>query len=172
MNDNQWSGLKAGLISGLIWGALMSLVSFLEVQTKYTAALNYYGDLYAQNSSVFGGKTPIEYINYNLEFNAVLFLAVGIGFGALVGLLFVYINPKFLPRQSYAIKGLIVSVFLWLLFNLSLVEVFDPFELVSSLAVSLFGGYLLAFLYSKSVRTKAVKSPGSKPISKKSSMLH
>lgn len=149
MNRDQTSGLKAGLISGVVWGVLMSLASLVEVQIKYPSAMSYYGGLYANDSSVFGGMTPVQYINYNLEFNTALFLIVGLGFGALVGLLFAYISPRFLPRQGYIVKGLIVSVFLWLLYNLSLISVIDPFELGFSVAVSLFGGYLLGFLFGR-----------------------
>lgn len=150
MKEEQRSGLKAGLISGAAWAALMTVATLSVLELNYSAALAYYTELYNTNgSSALGGMTPVQYITYSVEVNALVTVIVGVAFGALIGYLFISLASRFLMKQSYIVKGVIISVFLWLLYELGLTGFVDPYEIFTSLAVSLFAGYLLGFLYTR-----------------------
>jgi lipopolysaccharide export LptBFGC system permease protein LptF len=141
-------GVKAGLISGVIWAALMSVVGLASVEVSYTSTFSYYNGLFARNSSTFGGMTAGQYINYLLELNALITFVLALAFGALIGFLFVIITPRFLENRSLTVKGVLVAIFFWLLYELAIGSS-DVVSVVSSLLVSLFCGYLLGFLYQR-----------------------
>ena len=145
--SQQRSGAMSGIISGAVWAGLMALASFAIVEVNYTGAISYYTRLYNQNSSQLGGMTPAQYINYNLEFNTAILFIVGLVAGAMIGFLFVWLSPRFLPNQSYFVKGVAIAGFFWLVYELVLVGFLDAYQMLTSLGISLFSGFLLAYLY-------------------------
>jgi hypothetical protein len=149
VREEQRSGLKAGLIAGIVWAALMTVATVSEIAVYYSSYLSYLTTQYNANETSLGGLTPNQYVLNNIGFNAALTVAVGLAFGALVGYLFISIAPRFLMRQNYMVKGVVMAVFLWLLYELGLTGFTDLYQILTSLAVSLFSGYLLGFLFTK-----------------------
>ncbi len=149
MRDEQRSGLRAGLISGAVWAALMTLATVSEIGLNYSAVLSSYNSYCNANATACGGLTGSQYVTQSVEFNSIITIIVGIAFGALVGYLFIMIASRFLLRQSYMVKGVLISVFLWLLYELGLTGFSDWYQLLTSLVVSLFSGYVLGLLYTR-----------------------
>jgi ABC-type branched-subunit amino acid transport system permease subunit len=143
--------LKAGLISGVVWGALISLVQFLQVETSYSTYLNAYSQLLAGNSTSLSCSSPSQCISFGLELNTTVALVLGVGIGAVIGLSFGWLALRILQKQSYAVKAILISIFFWVLYQVAIVPLPDPFEIASSLAISLFAGYLLAYFYRRFV---------------------
>lgn len=139
-------GIISGLISGAVWGALISVIAVLAVELSYPQTLAYYTTL---NSTDLNGMTPANFIVYSLEFNTAVAFGAGIGFGALIGLLFVWVAPKFLAKQSYMVKGAVIAIFFWLIYELGLAGFIGFIDILSSLAASLLAGYLLGYLYQR-----------------------
>jgi len=137
-------GLIAGLLSGVAWATLMTAVSL----SFYGPDLNYLKTL---NSTQLNGSTPIQILNSYLEVNTITQFILGPIFGVLIGLLLVWIGIRFLTRQSYAVRGLVVASFFWIVYELTLGSA-ALLEIASSLAVSLFSGYLLGILYVRFTR--------------------
>lgn len=153
-------GLLAGLISGALWAALISAAGAIVVAVFYSQTLDYYNGIWRANQTALGGMTPVQYMSFTLEVNSAVAFVGGIGFGALIGVLFVWIAPRFLSKQNYMVKGAVVAVFFWLLYELGLAGFVDPIEILSSLAISLLAGYLLGFLYLRFTRSRRVTFPG------------
>jgi hypothetical protein len=139
-------GIISGLISGAVWAALISVIAALAIVLSYPQTLAYYS---LQNSTVLNGMTPANFIVYSLEFDIALSFGAGIGFGALIGLFFVWSAPKFLGKQSYMVKGAVIAIFFWLLYELGLAGFIDIIDILSSLGASLFSGYFLGYLYQR-----------------------
>jgi lipopolysaccharide export LptBFGC system permease protein LptF len=152
-------GLKAGLISGLVWAAIMSMIGVVTVELFYSQTLDFYNAELASNPSFLGGMTAAQYINYLLELNTGITLVLALLFGILIGLLFVVISPKFLGNRSYMLKGVVVAIFFWLLYEL-IIGTSDIVSLASSLAASLIAGYLLGYLYVRFTRSPREVFPG------------
>jgi magnesium-transporting ATPase (P-type) len=151
-------GLKAGLISGIIWAALGSLLGVVSVVLFYSDTLSYYNSELASNSSALGGMTAPQYINYLLELNTGVIVVLALAFGALIGFLFVIVSPRFLVKQSYMLKGVIVAIFFWVTYEL-VIGTSDIVSLVGSLAASLTAGYLLGYLYLRFTRPSGAPTP-------------
>jgi hypothetical protein len=144
-------GLKAGLISGLVWAGLMSVISVVAVLLFYSDSLDYYNSQLASNSSALSGMSAAQYINYLLEYNTGVTFVLALAFGALIGFLFVLISPRFLVNRSYMLKGIAVAMFFWVSYEL----IFSSSSIilvVGSLAASLIAGYLLGYLYLRFTR--------------------
>jgi hypothetical protein len=149
VRDEQRSGLKAGFISGIAWAALMTAATVSEIGLNYSAVISNYDNYCNANATACGGLTGSQYVTQSVEFNSLITIIVGVAFGLLVGYMFIMIASRFLVRQTYIVKGVIISAFLWLLYELGLTGFSDVYQLLTSLAVSLFSGYLLGFLYTR-----------------------
>jgi lipopolysaccharide export LptBFGC system permease protein LptF len=141
-------GLMAGLLSGLVWAGLMSVISLVSVELSYSSIFNHYNELYASNATALGGMNAAQYINYLLEFNTAITFILALAFGALIGFIFVFISSRFLGNRSYMVKGVAVALFFWLLYELGIGSA-DVLDLISSVIVSILAGYLLGFLYQR-----------------------
>src|SRR5579863_5341331 len=134
---NYRPGILAGIISGAIWAALISAISALLLFLSYPQALAYYNSQYIANRTIFGGDTPATFIAHSLEVNTAVAFGTGIAFGFVIGLLFVWMAPRFLPKQTYTVKGAVLAIFFWLLYELGIAGFPDLVEILSSLAVSI-----------------------------------
>jgi hypothetical protein len=141
-------GLMSGLIAGAVWGAIITAIGVLSAEVSFSQEAIYYRGLLAgPNSTSLGCTTPTECINNAIEVGAITTLTAALLFGALIGFIFVLVIPRFLGNRSYMLKGVVLSVFFWLLYELGLAAFTNVIEIASSLAISLFAGYLMGYLY-------------------------
>lgn len=144
MNVEYRSGLKAGLIAGLVWAALIAFIEFANIQINRSQIVQQQ----LQQNATLSAATVNQSINFFLELNSLIALIAGVAFGAFFGVLFAVVGPRFFGRTSFMTKGVIISIFFWLLYQLT-IAVIDLFSVISSLAVSLFAGYVMGYMFNR-----------------------
>jgi hypothetical protein len=174
--SNFFRGLAAGLLSGVVWGAIVSILFYVNVMTNKAliianiiqAEANYtttqtinttLSSTTIQNSvttfvthtNITGTSSPDNYI-----FNTTLqiipsYIVLGMIFGVVIGLIFTFFSRRFLTKYSMPIRGIALALIFWLLYIVAIVGVgsADIYSIISSLLTSVASGFVLGFLFQR-----------------------
>jgi hypothetical protein len=143
------SGFRAGIIAGLMWATLMVVVGLFYLQLSYSEIMAYYNGLLVIDPNALSGMTAPQYIIYRFKFSAIISYVIGVGFGALSGLILPRISSNFPRKPSSTKTGIIVAVIAWVIYDLAFIPYFAIWLVLSSLAVSLISGFTGGALYSR-----------------------
>jgi hypothetical protein len=168
-------GIEAGGISGLVWGGVVTLVFYINVslnmgsivqainqeQAPYTTTQTINTTLssttiinsvttFVTSNNITGGLSPSQYVLSEIPDIAASYILIGLIFGAVIGLIFSAVYPRYLMKSSLPIRAIVLALIFWVLYLLSLVESGTSLVgVLSSLATSLVAGYALGFIFQK-----------------------
>jgi F0F1-type ATP synthase assembly protein I len=144
-----FSGIKSGVISGLVWGGILSAVLYADLvinsasyisqlqqeQLPFTTTqtLNTTNSsttiassvtTYVTSYNITGGEPASQFFSQNFlsifASYAVLYLIIGLVVGALIGLIFCVFVTRFLLNRPLPIRGIVLCSVFWLLFLASM----------------------------------------------------
>jgi lipopolysaccharide export LptBFGC system permease protein LptF len=175
-NSDYRKGLVSGVISGLVWGGIVSAIFYLNIELNRTSLIQQIiqeqmpytttQTLDTTNSSTTiansvttyitsinftGGQTPSQYISSQLLYAIGTYLIIGLIFGALIGAIFAATYKRFLKNMSLPIRGVALGFIFWVLYFLAMVAsgTGDLFDILTSLVTSLVAGFVLGYFFQR-----------------------
>jgi len=145
------TGLKAGVLAGIVYGAILAVISYFSVQgMKDTIIASIQNALPANSTITAEGAYELA-----LTLAPVAAVIVGILGGLLLGAIYGWLVEK-IPGGSYSVKGLFFGVALWFIFSVLLglgnleYGVVDYLTgLATGIVPALIFGFILGYLYGR-----------------------
>ncbi len=151
------NGAKAGVVSGLTYGIIAAIFTFLWFNLFKTQVMDAFAKVISSSATLTGqGMTAQSLYNYEMILEPVLAIIEGLIIGLIMGIIFAYVYQK-LPGSKITTKGLIFGIILWVilgvLLGISNLREFGTsyysLYIVGALIGSIVYGYLLGMLFSR-----------------------
>ncbi|MEM3832651.1 MAG: hypothetical protein QW128_03505 [Thermoprotei archaeon] len=147
------ASLKSGFLSGILYGLLNAAITYVFFIMYKAAIISEINATLPQNSTM----SAVQFYNTILFLGPVMNMTLGLFGGLVMGIIFGVFYDK-IPLQSYMIKGVLISLVVWLITNISRVTYLfsGDYYVISGLIVALMCGGFLGILYKRfSVKPRA-----------------
>jgi len=145
------TGIKAGVVSGAIYGIILAPFIYFELILFKEEFMSVIIASLPQGSLI----TPEEAYNITLLIGPILVFIIGIILGVIFGIIYGWAYDK-IPGRTSIIKGIVFGLILWLIFsailglgNLQYGVTYYLYGLGEGLVTSLIFGILLGFFYNR-----------------------
>lgn len=140
------ASLESGFLSGIFYGLLSASITYMFFTLYKEAIISEINATLPQNSTM----SAVQLYNTVLFLGPVMNMVLGLFGGLVMGVVFGAFYDK-IPLQSYMIKGVLISLIVWLITNVSKITYLfsGDYYVISGLAVALVSGGLLGILYKR-----------------------
>ncbi len=145
------TGAKAGLVSGVVYGAISSITTYIMVLFAKEEIISAIRESLPQDFPI----TAEQLFEFALIFSPIFVVIVGVVAGVILGVIYAWGYEK-VPGGNSIFKGLVFGIILWVIIdvllrlgNIQYGTTYFALSLAWSLVIALIFGALLGIFYDK-----------------------